>query len=208
MPERKEREAARQGPEERIAAAGRNGWDGSPPEMMRKEVVASDELEDQAPRSWYKADGKVREMERDVAKRWKKGKIRMACIGLENQTEADADMPLRAMGYDGAEYRSQLLRDNPAGKRYPVVTLVLYFGHNRRWDKPVRLKERLEIPPELDGYVNDYRINLFEIAWLRGEQVEQFRSDFRIVADYFVQKRETGDYTPDGREMEHVEETL
>lgn len=173
-----------------------------------KEVVASDELEDQAPRSWYKADGKVREMERDVAKRWKKGKLRVACIGLENQTEADADMPLRAMGYDGAEYRSQLLRDNPGGKRYPVVTLVLYFGHNRRWDKPLRLKERLEIPPELDGYVNDYRINLFEIAWLRGEQVERFRSDFRIVADYFVQKRETGDYTPDGREMEHVEETL
>ena len=63
-------------------------------------------------------------------------------------------------------------------------------------------------PPELDGYVNDYRINLFEIAWLGGEQVERFRSDFRIVADYFVQKRETGDYTPDGREMEHVEETL
>ena len=46
-----------------------------------KEVVAPDELEDQAPRAYYKADGKVRELERDVAKRWKKGSIRVACKG-------------------------------------------------------------------------------------------------------------------------------
>ena len=36
-------------------------------------VIAPDELEDQAPRAYYKADGKIRELERDVAKRWKKG---------------------------------------------------------------------------------------------------------------------------------------
>lgn len=34
--------------------------------------------------------------------------------------------------------------------------------------------------------VNDYRINLFEIAYLSNEQVNLFKSDFRIVADYFV----------------------
>ena len=62
-----------------------------------KQVLSGDELEDQAPRSYYKADGKVREIERDVAKRWKKGNIRVACVGLENQTEPDADMPLRVI---------------------------------------------------------------------------------------------------------------
>lgn len=40
--------------------------------------------------------------------------------------------------------------------------------------------------------MNDYRINLFEIAYLTQEQVALFQSDFRIVADYFVQKREKG----------------
>ena len=67
-----------------------------------KEVVKEDELEEQAPRAYYKADGRIREMERDVAKRLKKSNIRIACIGLENQTRPDADMALRIMGYDGA----------------------------------------------------------------------------------------------------------
>ena len=128
-----------------------------------KEVLLPDELEDQAPRSYYKTDGKLHEMERDVAKRWKKGNIRIACVGIENQTNPDPDMPLRVMGYDGVEYRAQLLADHTAGKnRYPVVTLVLYFGHKKHWDQPLRLKERLDIPPEFEPYVNDYKVNLFE----------------------------------------------
>ena len=39
----------------------------------------------------------------------------------------------------------------------------------------------------LKPFVNDYRVNVFEIPRLTAEQVEQFKSDFRIVADYFVQ---------------------
>lgn len=34
-----------------------------------KRVVDPEDLEDQIPRSIYKADGKIRELERDVAKR-------------------------------------------------------------------------------------------------------------------------------------------
>ena len=173
-----------------------------------KKVLSADELEDQSPNAFYKADGKLRELERDVAKRWKKANIRVACIGLENQTRADADMPLRVMGYDGAEYRAQLLADNEAKSRYPVVTLVLYYGYRSPWNQPTSLKERLDIPPEFDAYVNDYRINLFEIAYLTREQVELFQSDFRIVADYFVQMRENGDYVPDAKQIQHVQETM
>ena len=132
----------------------------------------------------------MREIERDVAKRWKKGNIRVACVGFENQTQADPDMPLRVMGYDGAEYRAQLA----GGNRYPVVTLVLYFGYKKHWDKPLRLKERLDIPPRFEPFVNDYKINLFEVAYLTHEQVELFQTD--------------GEYTPDPREIRHVQETL
>ena len=77
-----------------------------------RQVLAPNELEDQAPRSYYKTDGRLHEIERDVAKRWKNGNIRVACIGFENQTASDPDMPLRVMGYDGAEYRAQLLGEN------------------------------------------------------------------------------------------------
>lgn len=169
-----------------------------------KEVLKADELIDQAPRSAYKADGKLREIERDVAKRWCKQNIRIACIGLENQTKPDPDMPLRVIGYDGAEYRSQLNGHD----RYPVVTLVLYFGHDKHWDKPKTLLECMDVPEEFKPYVQDYKINLFEIAYLTEEHVKLFRSDFGIVADFFVQKQRNGDYTPSQKEIQHVQEVL
>ena len=171
-----------------------------------RKVLSEDELEDQAPRAYYKADGRIHEIERDVAKRWKNGNIRVACIGIENQTASDPNMPVRVIGYDGAEYRAQL--SNGQTGIYPVVTLVLYFGHKRRWNGPLTLKERLDIPKEFDPYVSDYKINLFEIAYLTPEEVNLFQSDFRVVADFFVQKRENGDYVPSSQELTHVQETL
>lgn len=173
-----------------------------------EQVIHPDELEDQAPRSAYKADGKVREMERDVAKRWTKNNIRIACVGLENQSEPDAAMPLRVIGYDGAEYRAQLTKENRTSPLYPVVTLVLYFGHKKHWDKPLTLHEAVGVTDRFRPFVPDYKINLFEIAWLDRAKVDKFRSDFRIVADYFVQKREKGDYSPSRDKLDHVQETL
>lgn len=74
-----------------------------------QEVVREDELTDAQPFSYYKMDGKkVHGQERDVAKFWKNGEIRLSLIGLENQMKTDKAMPLRVIGYDGAAYRSQL----------------------------------------------------------------------------------------------------
>lgn len=171
-----------------------------------KEVLKESELEEQAPRAAYKADGKYREIERDVAKRWKNKTLRVACIGIENQTQPDKDMPLRIIGYDGAEYRAQL--NSEQKERYPVITLVLYFGYQKHWNKPLSLLERLEVPEGLKSYVNDYKVNLFEIAYLDEEKVKLFQSDFRVVADYFVQKRKTGDYHPGTEQLTHIQETL
>ena len=100
-----------------------------------REVVKEDELTDAQPFSYYKMDGKkVRGQERDVAKFWKNGEIRLSLIGLENQMKTERSMPLRVIGYDGAAYRSQL---NQKGKKryYPVISLVLYFGTKRHWKK-------------------------------------------------------------------------
>ena len=91
---------------------------------------------------------------------------------------------------------------------YPVVTMVLYFGYERHWSGQTTLKERLSIPEELDPYVNDYRINLFEIAFMEPKEVELFQSDFRAVADYFVQMQQNGDYKPKPQDLIHVQETL
>lgn len=169
-------------------------------------VVHDDELENSKDKSQYKADDTmIHEQERDVSKFWKKFNIRIAFIGLENQTEIEKFMPVRVIGYDGASYRSQMLNNNKT--IYPVITLVLYFGM-KRWSKYRKLSDICNIPEELKPYFNDYHINVFEIAYLTDEQVAGFKSDFRIVADYFVQVRKNKNYVPSNTTIKHVDEVL
>lgn len=179
--------------------------------------VMESELEQAVERSVYKAGGKLREQERDTAKYWKKLNIHLALFGLENQTEPDRDEPLRVIGYDGAAYRGQLfyttdengVRRRNGNPRYPVVTLVLYFGL-KRWNAPTTLYGCFgdALDESIRPYVKDYGINLFEIAYLTEEQAAMFRSDFRIVADYFIQLRKTGRYEPAKEPFLHVTEIL
>ncbi len=172
------------------------------------EVVKPEELEDMQLRSAYRAEQKLHDMERDVAKRWKKNGIRIACVGFENQTAPDSRMVLRVLGYDGAEYRAQCLKENLNNAPYPVITIVLYFGYEQRWTAAKSLYEAVSVPDELKPFVTDTKINVFEVAWLTDEQVAKFKSDFRIVADYFVQKRKTGTYRGSRDTMRHVYEVL
>ena len=166
--------------------------------------VLPDDLRDTQARTQYKADGKLREQERDVSKLWTPEEIVISLIGFENQTRIDRDMPLRVLGYEGADYRNQM---SAKGDRYPVVTLVLYFGEEP-WTGPRSLYERTRVPEELKPFVSDHRINLFEISFLTDEQTECFTSDFRIVADYFVQMRRNRDYVPSRQVVKHVDGVL
>lgn len=171
-----------------------------------KQVVKEDELEAAATTSTFKADKKLHQQERDVAKFWKNGEIKISLVGFENQTQQDYKMPLRVISYDGASYKQQLL-DNKQRKNFPVVTLVLYFGE-KKWTAPKNLYDCLEIPEELKSYVSDYKINVFNIAWLDDETIEKFTSDFKIVAKFFQTKRMKKDFTRSTEIMRHVEETL
>ena len=172
-----------------------------------KEIVAPEHLRRTRRRSIYKADGSPHEEERDSSKFWVRHEIFLALLGLENQTGLEHFMPLRVIGYDGASYREQLLKGAPK-KKYPAVTLVLYFGTEKKWNGPTRLSECFDLPKELEPYFNDYKINVFNIAFLPDETVRKFKSDFRIVADYFTQIRKFADYTPSREEMEHVDAVL
>ena len=177
-----------------------------------EERIKEDSLEDGRTTSMYKAeDGKLHEQERDISKYWKEGKTNILVVGIENQTRAEKLMPARIIGYDGASYRSQLLRgeDKPVRKKLaPVVTIVLYFGLTR-WNQPKNLLGVLEIPEGLEEFVNDYKIHVFEIAFLSDEKVNQFKSDFRIVARYFTNVRRNSCYIPDDEdEIKHVDAVL
>ena len=149
---------------------------------------------------------KLHEQERDVAKKWKRYNVQLAIIGIENQTAVEKKMPFRLIGYDGASYKSQLQAN--AASIAPVVTIVLYFGE-KHWCKERNIKSLMNIPKELDPYVNDYKMEVFEIAWLTDEQLEMFKSDFKVVARFFVNKRRDPDYVADDpTEIQHVDEVL
>ena len=148
-------------------------------------IVDEGNLTDALPMSMLKVDGRVRTQDRDVAKYWNKSKINMAFLGLENQTGPDKLMPFRVFGYDGAEYVKQSRRENPK-----------------------TLFEILDIEENIKPYVNDFKINLFEIAYLDREKIDLFKSDFKILADYLYQMRVNRDYVPDKTVIDHVEELL
>ena len=177
-----------------------------------EERIKEDSLEDSGIASVYKAeDGKLHEQERDVSKYWKDGDVNFLVLGIENQTKAEKLMPARVIGYDGASYRSQLLKegDRTSIKRLvPVITIVLYFGLTR-WNKPKNLKAILDIPKGVENFVSDYKINVFEIAFLPEETVKKFKSDFGIVANYFTNIRKDPYYVPENEgEIRHVDAVL
>ena len=170
--------------------------------------IKPEALENTTVHAQYKAeDGKVHELERDIAKYWKEEKVELAICGIENQSKVEKHMPFRIIGYDGAAYRSQLQQERK--RMLPVVTIVLYFGTDRHWNSRKKIKELMEIPRCLDMYVNDYQMHVFEVAWLTEEQISRFHSDFKVVANFFVQKRKNEDYIPDDpTEIRHVDEVL
>ena len=168
--------------------------------------VHADSLQSTNTVSHYKADdSRLHEQERDILKAWTDGRIQIALLGLEHQTEPEKQMAVRVIGYEGANYRSQY----KAKQITPVSTLILYFGTEKRWQFPQNLKALMDIPDGLESYVNDYRIHVFEVAWLADEQINMFQSDFRVVARYFSEKRKNKDYVPhDKTILKHVDAVL
>ena len=172
-----------------------------------EQVINEKDLEADTTKSMFKADGKIHEQERDVSKFWKNGEIRISILGIENQTAQDSDMPLRVISYDGASYKQQLLDTNQK-KRYPVATLVLYFGTEEKWSKAKHLYDCFEVPEKLKPFVNDYKINVFNIAFLSQKTISMFKSDFKIIAEYFRTKRLNQKYKGSKEKLKHANETL
>ena len=171
-------------------------------------LVKEKDLEADTTKTMFKADGKIHEQERDVSKFWKNGEIRISILGLENQTVQDADMPLRVISYDGASYKQQYL-DKKQTKRYPVATLVLYFGTEEKWSTNKSLYDCFgKVPEKLMPFVNDYKINVFNIAWLSPKTIKMFKSDFKYIAAFLRAQRLHKQYQGSNEELDHANETL
>ena len=173
-----------------------------------KKVVVEESLFDSVTDSVLKIDKRVRIQDRDVAKYWKDSQINIALFGLENQTTPNKLMPFRVISYDGTEYGKQSRTENIDKKKYPVISLVLYLGFEQKWLYPKNLLGIIDVDEKLKPYVNDYKINLFEIAYLDREIIDSFKSDFWILADYLHQMRVNRNYVADNKSIGHIEELL
>ena len=180
-----------------------------------KDVVKEDELVDLSGWSHYKGDdSKHRFQDRDVVKLWKKENVVISLIGIENQDVPDEDMVFRVISYDGASYRTQLVEkerrkrkketENINGKVdiFPVITFVIYYGEED-WKHETTLHKRLNLDSELKHYVSDYSINLIDLKKLSEDDINKFKKDFKLIADYMVKGSK---HKADRIDLNHPEE--
>ena len=168
-----------------------------------EEIVHENSLTNLNSTSQFKIDkNKLHEQDRDIFKLWRGYGINLVMFGVENQTTPNKYMPFRVISYDGAAYKSQLLKVN-SKKRYPVITIVLYFGEKKNWSYPTNLincfNPKLpndKISNKLKSYISDYKINVFDIGALPMEKAARFKSDFGEVAEHFSKGRSGKEYSP------------
>ena len=83
-------------------------------------------------------------------------------IGVEHQSTLDKNMIIRILNYDAQLYINQV----ESGKEVrPVGSFVFYTG-DKEWSYPKSLKESLKIPPEMEDYINDWKLPVLELKKL------------------------------------------
>ena len=80
-------------------------------------------------------------------------------IGVEHQSSLDKNMIIRILNYDAQLYINQVERGKEV---YPVGTFVFYTG-DKEWTYPKSLKESLKVPPEMEDYINDWKLPVLEL---------------------------------------------
>ncbi|MCM1263262.1 MAG: Rpn family recombination-promoting nuclease/putative transposase [Butyrivibrio sp.] len=116
----------------------------------------------------------------DKARVWKGRKLHILVV--ENQNYVDYQMVLRNMLSESVGYRKQWKQKKrlhtAAGdlngkdeylsgikkdeKFAPIITLVVYFGDEHKWDGARCLHDLLDIDDELKEYVTNYKLNLYD----------------------------------------------
>ena len=152
-----------------------------------KQIIKPDELEEMDTEEStileHKEYSESIQASRDGIKIQKKSSVhgvQMVLFGLENQESIHYAMPMRVMGLDYAAYKKQydsnakkyqdsagmdgdeyLSRMKKTDKFIPVITVVVYYGE-KPWDGAKSLHGMLNISPEMQKYVNDYKMLLVE----------------------------------------------
>lgn len=174
--------------------------------LFRKKFLHEKRLRSGPTESIYKSEqGRLHDQRRDTLKDYRgRASFIIAAFGIENQSGYDRTMPIRILGYDSAGYKAQT--EQKRRKLHPVITVVLNFS-NRRWGRVRSLRDLMgDIPEELEPYFQDYRIHVFDIAFLADEVIESFQSDFKVVARFFKNRRLRKPALADDTELDYPAE--
>ena len=175
--------------------------------LFRNHILKPSRLRAGATESIYKTDtGDLNSQHRDILKKYQdEANLVISALGIENQASLDRTMPIRVMGYDAGTYRQQLTHREK--KITPVITIVLNMT-DEKWNTPKSIHEMLNMDTALAEYVQNYKIYVFDIAFLEDKIIDAFTSDFREIARFFKRKRLGKNPLTSKNQLDHPREIM
>ena len=162
------------------------------PEKMRTIDIETQHVEER--------DGDIRADARfrDLAKIVEVDDAIYCLFAIEHQSVEDYTMPLRIMEYDVREYLRQVKSNKGVQVRIkPIITIVMYWKADK-WNQPVSVKEMFDKNTVrwleyngLGGYIQDYRMHLFEPGAVKEEDLEKFKTELKDVIAYVKYSKST-----------------
>ena len=105
-------------------------------------------------------------------------------IGVEHQSSLDKKMIIRILNYDAQLYINQV----ESGKEVrPVGSFVFYTG-DKEWTYPKSLKESLKVSPEMEDYINDWKLPVVDLKTMDARKLmnRRLRDVVEISQSMFV----------------------
>ena len=171
--------------------------------IFQEKRIRAEDLVPAETKSSFETDGKLRGMERDVSKLWIVEDKILSFLNIENQTEAFKGMVARLIGYDGAMYRGMV----DTNLYYSIFNFILNMSF-KPWRSAKELKELFDIPKGMEDFFQNYHIHVIDVIDTTKEQMERFESDFKLIADYYVQTKNGKKYIIPEWEMEYPKNVL
>ena len=162
------------------------------PERMRTIDIETQRVEDE--NGNVTADTRMR----DSAKVVEVDDAIYCLFAIEHQSVEDYTMPLRIMEYDVREYLRQVKSNKGVQVRIkPIITIVMYWKADK-WNQPVSVKDMFDKNTVrwleyngLGGYIQDYRMHLFEPGTVKEEDLEKFKTELKDVIAYVKYSKST-----------------
>ena len=162
------------------------------PEKMRAIDIETQHVEEKD--GDIKADVRFR----DLAKVVEVDDAIYCLFAIEHQSVEDYTMPLRIMEYDVREYLRQVKNNKGIQVQIkPIITIVMYWKADK-WNQPVSVKDMFDKNTVrwledngLGGYIQDYRMHLFEPGAVKEEDLEKFKTELKDVIAYVKYSKST-----------------